>query len=39
MLGNYAVLLRKMDRDNKAAKMDARTQAIRAKHGQENPTE
>ena len=39
MLGNYADLLRKMDRDSEAEKMEARAQAIRAKHGQENPAE
>ena len=36
-LENYAVLLRKMDRDTEAEKMEARAQAIRAKHVQENP--
>ena len=37
-LENYAVLLRKMDRNAEAKKMEARAQAIRAKHAQENPT-
>ena len=36
-LGNYAVLLRKMDREAEAAKMETRAQAIRAKHAQKNP--
>ena len=36
-LENYAELLRKMDRDAEAEKMEARAQAIRAKHAQENP--
>ena len=36
-LQNYAALLRKMNRDTEADKMEARAQAIRAKHAQENP--
>ena len=36
-LENYALLLRKMDRDAEAEKMEARAQAIRTKHAQENP--
>ena len=36
MLGNYAVLLRKMDRDAEAKKMEARAEAIRARHAGEN---
>ena len=36
-LENYGDLLRKMDRDAEAEKMEARAQAIRAKHAQENP--
>ena len=36
MLGNYAVLLREMNRGAEAEKMEARAQAIRARHGQEN---
>ena len=36
-LENYADLLRKMNRDAEAEKLEARAQAIRAKHGQENP--
>ena len=35
---NHADLLRKMGRDAEAGKMEARAQAIRAKHAQENPT-
>ena len=34
-LENYTRLLRKMDRDAEAGKMEARAQAIRAKHAQE----
>ncbi len=37
MLENYADLLRKMGRNDEAERMDARAQAIRAKHAQENP--
>ncbi len=37
MLENYAGMLRKMDRDAEAEKMEARAQAIRATHAQENP--
>ncbi|MDA2914481.1 tetratricopeptide repeat protein, partial [Acidobacteriia bacterium AH_259_A11_L15] len=36
-LESYAALLRKMNRDAEAEKMEARAQAIRAKHAQENP--
>ena len=38
MLENYADLLRKMNREGEAEKMETRAKAIRAKHGQENPT-
>ncbi len=37
VLANYADLLRKMNRDSEAEKLEARAQAIRAKHAQENP--
>ena len=37
VLENYADLLRKMKRDAEADKMEARAQAIRAKHAEENP--
>ena len=36
-LENYARLLRKMDRNAEAKKLEARAEAIRAKHAQENP--
>ncbi len=36
-LESYAALLRKMNRDAEAEKMEARAQAIRARHAQENP--
>ncbi len=36
-LENYVDLLRKMGRDEEAEKLEARAQAIRAKHAQENP--
>jgi tetratricopeptide (TPR) repeat protein len=36
-LENYASLPRKIGRNAEAAKMEARAQAIRATHGQENP--
>ena len=36
-LGNYAALLRKMNRGAEAEKMEARAQAIRAKHAAQNP--
>ena len=36
-LDNYAALLHKLNRDAEAEKMEARAQAIRAKHAQENP--
>ena len=36
-LENYSELLRKTNREAKAAKMEARAQAIRAKHALENP--
>ena len=35
-LENYAELLRKTNRDGEAANLEARAQAIRAKHAQEN---
>ena len=38
ILENYAASLRKMNRGAEAKKMEARTEGIRAKHGQENPT-
>jgi hypothetical protein len=37
VLENYIALLRKMNRDAEAEELEARAQAIRAKHGQENP--
>jgi tetratricopeptide (TPR) repeat protein len=37
VLENYAALLHKLNRDAEADKMEARAQAIRAKHAQENP--
>ena len=36
-LENYAVLLRKTNRDAAAAKLEARAKAIRAKHAAKNP--
>jgi tetratricopeptide (TPR) repeat protein len=36
-LENYALLLRQIERDAEAAKMEARAKAIRAKHAEENP--
>ena len=36
-LENYAELLRKMDRDAEAEKMEAQAQGIRATHAHENP--
>ena len=36
-LENYAVLLRKTNRDAEAAKLEARAKAIRAKHAAKNP--
>ncbi len=36
-LENYAALLRKLVREAEAGKMEARAQAIRAKHAEENP--
>ena len=36
-LENYADLLRKVDHDAEAEKMEARAQAIRAKYAHENP--
>lgn len=36
-LGNYAALLRKTGRDVEAAKLEARTEAIRAGRAKENP--
>ncbi len=36
-LENYAVLLRKTNRDAEAAKMEARAKTIRAKHAAKNP--
>ena len=36
-LENYAYLLRRTGREEEAAKMEARAEAIRAKHAQENP--
>ena len=36
-LENYAALLRKTNRAAEAAKLEARAQAIRAKHAKENP--
>ncbi len=37
VLENYAALLHKLNRHAEADKMEARAQAIRAKHAQENP--
>jgi Tfp pilus assembly protein PilF len=37
VLENYAALLHKLNRDAEADKMEARAQAIRAKHAQEIP--
>ncbi len=37
VLENYAALLHKLNRDAEADKMEARAQAIRAKHAEENP--
>ena len=37
VLENYAALLHWLNRDAEADKMEARAQAIRAKHAQENP--
>jgi tetratricopeptide (TPR) repeat protein len=37
-LENYAVLLRETNRETEAAQMEARAQAMREKHAQENPT-
>ena len=37
ILEGYSDLLRKMDREAEAEKMEARAKAIRAKHAQENP--
>ena len=37
-LQNYAALLRETNREAEAEKMEARAQAIRAKHAEENPT-
>ncbi len=37
MLENYALMLRVLNRDAEADTMEARAQAIRAKHAQENP--
>jgi hypothetical protein len=36
-LEKYAALLRKMERNSEAAKVEARANAIRAKHPQESP--
>ncbi len=36
-LENYAALLRETGRSDEAAKMEARAEAIRAKHAKENP--
>ncbi len=36
-LENYAALLRNTERTTEATKMEARAQAIRAKHAKENP--
>ncbi len=36
-LENYASLLRKTERTTEATKMEARAEAIRAKHARENP--
>ncbi len=37
VLDNYADLLRKVNQDAEAEKLEARAQAIRAKHAQEIP--
>ncbi len=37
VLENYAALLHKLNRDAQADKIEARAQAIRANHAQENP--
>jgi hypothetical protein len=37
ILQNYADLLRRTKREAEAKKLEARVQAIRAKHGQANP--
>ena len=36
-LANYAALLRETGRATEAAKLEARAEAIRAKHARENP--
>ncbi len=36
-LENYAALLRETGRDAEATKMEARAEAIRAKHAEQNP--
>jgi hypothetical protein len=36
-LENYAALLRRMNRENEAKKMETRARAIRARHQQMNP--
>ncbi len=36
-LDNYAALLREMGRNDEAKKLEARAQAIRAKHAAKNP--
>lgn len=36
-LENYAILLRKLDRHKEANEFDARAEAIRARHAQQNP--
>ena len=36
-LENYAALLRKTERGNEAAKLEAHAKAIRAKHAEQNP--
>ncbi len=38
-LENYAGVLRKISRDDQAAKMEARAKAIRAKHAEANPAQ
>ncbi|MCZ6624324.1 MAG: tetratricopeptide repeat protein, partial [Deltaproteobacteria bacterium] len=37
-LEDYALLMRKTNREAEAARLEARAKAIRAKHAQENPT-
>lgn len=37
VLGNYAGLLRKMDRAAEAAKLEERARSIRANHARQNP--